>query len=330
MSPKLCSPPRAGASSTSSTPSTVRPAGRRAPAKRILDAVAAFESDGHQVLLSCVLGHKADLGVMALGPDLARIQAFEAELAGVGALRPVYSYLSLTELSEYRSTEDEDGPAWPPTPRGSTPEAVEERHRGVEGPHGQVHRGQLHPRLPRRSSSASIPCRSGARATPTGTRLSFEDRRRLMGGHARVGMGYAGRILQLITGSFAFDDWEWGVTLLADDPVALKDILYEMRFDEVSALYGEFGPFLVGLLYEPAEALAGSGSPGTKGFPLYKPLLVLHVASAIACLGPTYLLPMLARMRGNPFSAQILQVEALIVAATSALSPSSPSSPAAG
>jgi hydrogen peroxide-dependent heme synthase len=80
-----------------------------------------------------------------------------------------------------------------------------------------------------------------------------------MGGHARVGMTYSGRVLQLITSSFAFDDWEWGVTLLADDPVVLKEILYEMRFDEVSAVYSDFGPFVVGLLTEPAEALRRAG-----------------------------------------------------------------------
>jgi chlorite dismutase len=80
-----------------------------------------------------------------------------------------------------------------------------------------------------------------------------------MGGHARVGMTYAGRVLQLVTSSFAFDDWEWGVTLLADDPVALREILYEMRFDEVSARYSEFGPFYVGLLDTPAEVLRRVG-----------------------------------------------------------------------
>ena len=65
-----------------------------------------------------------------------------------------------------------------------------------------------------------------------------------MAGHARVGRTYAGRVLQLITGSTGIDDWEWGVTLLADDPVALKEIVYEMRFDPVSARYAEFGPVL--------------------------------------------------------------------------------------
>ena len=89
--------------------------------------------------------------------------------------------------------------------------------------------------------------------------LPFADRKQLMGGHARVGRGYAGRVLQLITGSTGLDDWEWGVTLLADDPVALKEIVYEMRFDEVSARYAEFGPFVTGLVHEPAETLRRVG-----------------------------------------------------------------------
>jgi chlorite dismutase len=66
-------------------------------------------------------------------------------------------------------------------------------------------------------------------------------------------------VLQLITGSTGIDDWEWGVTLLADDPGALKEIVYEMRFDEVSARYAEFGPFVTGLVLEPAEALRRVG-----------------------------------------------------------------------
>jgi chlorite dismutase len=233
--------------------------GEAGAAKRILDAVAAFEADGHQVLLSCVLGHKADLGVMALGPDLARIQAFEAELAGVSAIRPVYSYLSLTELSEYRSTEDEERARLSSHTEGLTPEAVEQRIEAWKTRMAKYTEDKLHPQLPRKKLICFYPMSKRRSGDANWYTLSFEDRRRLMGGHARVGMSYAGRILQLVTGSFAFDDWEWGVTLLADDPVALKEILYEMRFDEVSALYGEFGPFLVGLLYEPAEALARLG-----------------------------------------------------------------------
>jgi chlorite dismutase len=89
--------------------------------------------------------------------------------------------------------------------------------------------------------------------------LPFAERKRLMTGHARVGRTYAGRVLQLITGSVGLDDWEWGVTLLADDAAVLKEIVNEMRFDEVSARYAEFGPFLTGLVLEPADALSRVG-----------------------------------------------------------------------
>jgi hydrogen peroxide-dependent heme synthase len=80
-----------------------------------------------------------------------------------------------------------------------------------------------------------------------------------MQGHARVGRRYAGRVLQLITGATGLDDWEWGVTLLAEEPAVVKEIVYEMRFDEVSARYGEFGPFFVGLVMDPRAALERAG-----------------------------------------------------------------------
>jgi chlorite dismutase len=77
--------------------------------------------------------------------------------------------------------------------------------------------------------------------------LSYEERRKLMAGHARVGRKYSGKILQLITGSTGLDEFEWGVTLLAKDTFDIKAIVYEMRFDEVSARYAEFGDFYIGL-----------------------------------------------------------------------------------
>ena len=82
--------------------------------------------------------------------------------------------------------------------------------------------------------------------------LDFATRKRLMGGHARVGRKFAGRVSQLITGSTGLDKWEWGVTLMAHQVDALKDIVYEMRFDEVTARFGEFGPFYVNLRLSPA------------------------------------------------------------------------------
>ena len=77
--------------------------------------------------------------------------------------------------------------------------------------------------------------------------LPYESRRELMGGHARTGRAYSGRILQLITGSTGLDEYEWGVTLLAKDTIDIKSNVYEMRFDEVSAKYAEFGDFYIGM-----------------------------------------------------------------------------------
>jgi hydrogen peroxide-dependent heme synthase len=225
-------------------------------AKVVLEAIEALEADGHQALVSAVLGHKADLGIMALGPDLARLQAFEAELAAA-PLVPAWSYLSLTELSEYMSTEDDERARLAAHEEGLSEPAVEERIEAWRVRMAKYREDKLHPRLPVKRLLCFYPMSKRRVEGANWYALPFEERRRLMGGHARVGMTYAGRVLQLVTSSFAFDDWEWGVTLLADDPVALKDILYEMRFDEVSARYAEFGPFYVGLLDAPADVLRG-------------------------------------------------------------------------
>jgi chlorite dismutase len=197
--------------------------------KRVLDAIASLETDDHQVLVFTVLGHKADLGIMALGPDVARLQAFQHELAAA-PLSLEWSYVSLTERSEY--TDDEERA-----------------------------RARLYPNLPRKRAICFYPMSKRRAPDANWYELPFDQRKQLMGGHARVGRAYAGRVLQLITGSTGLDDWEWGVTLLADDPAALKEIVYDMRFDEVSARYAEFGPFFTGLLLDPVDALARVGMP---------------------------------------------------------------------
>ena len=227
-------------------------------AKVVLEAIEALEADGHQALVSANLGHKADLGIMALGPDLARLQAFQSEL-GAAPLVPAWSYLSLTELSEYMSTEDDERARLAAHEEGLSEAAIEERMEAWRTRMVKYREDKLHPRLPVKKLICFYPMAKRRIEGANWFALPFEDRRRLMGGHARVGMTYAGRVLQLVTSSFAFDDWEWGVTLLADDPVALREILYEMRFDEVSARYSEFGPFYVGLLDTPAEVLRRVG-----------------------------------------------------------------------
>jgi hydrogen peroxide-dependent heme synthase len=225
--------------------------------KRVTDAVQSLVDDGHQALLFVVLGHKADLGVMVLGPDLARLHAFQQELTGT-PLTLVDSYVSLTELSEYTSTEDDERARLATEEQLEGP-AAEARLAAWRERMAHYQEQRIHPQLPRKQTICFYPMSKRRAAAANWYSLPFSDRKRLMGGHARVGRTYAGRVLQLITGSTGLDDWEWGVTLLADDPVALKEIVYEMRFDPVSAEYAEFGPFVTGLLLEPAEAVRRVG-----------------------------------------------------------------------
>jgi hydrogen peroxide-dependent heme synthase len=236
-----------------------RARGEREPgsSKRVLDAIAELESVGHDVLVFAGLGHKFDLGIMALGPDLARLQRFQTELRAA-PLTPAYSYVSLTELSEYTTTEDDERSrlAWEEGVSGSELESRLQTWR-ERMTHYQEQR--IHPKLPRKAVLGFYPMSKRRDGADNWYTLGFDDRKRLMLGHGRVGRQYAGRIVQLITGSTGLDDHEWGVTLLADDVVALKDIVSEMRFDEVSARYAEFGPFFVGLVLDPADALARVG-----------------------------------------------------------------------
>jgi len=204
-----------------------------------------------------VLGHKADLGVMALGPDLARLRAFQQELAG-GPLTLVDSYVSLTELSEYTTTEEQERVRLVDE-EGLCGAELDERLAvwSDRMAHYQEHR--IHPQLPRKKVISFYPMSKRREADANWYAQPVEERRRIMAGHARIGRTYAGRIVQLITGSVGLDDWEWGVTLLADDPVTIKEIVYEMRFDEASARYADFGPFVTGLVADPLDALAGVG-----------------------------------------------------------------------
>jgi chlorite dismutase len=202
-----------------------------ADAEAISAAVKSCQADDHQVVPFAVLGHKADIGVMALGPDLWRLQRLQAELVAAG-LDPVASYVSLTEVSEYA--------------RGMPPERLEPR---------------LHPTLPPPDARVLCFYPMSKRREVIGNwyALPYEERLRLMEGHGRVGRRYKGEVVQLITGSTGLDDWEWGVTLFAREPNAIKACVHEMRFDEASAVYADFGPFYVGLLGSVDDVLGRIG-----------------------------------------------------------------------
>ncbi len=233
-------------------------------AKDFVRRIQAFEArDDYQALAFSVLGQKADLGLMLLGPDLVELDLLSTEIAASplgAALLPAASYLSMTELSEYTSTSADEARRLVAV-EGSTEGSAEHTAAlaAFEQRMAAYNEHRLHPKLPLKRVISFYPMSKRRTGDDNWYTLDFEQRKALMSGHARVGRTYRGRVLQLITGSVGLDDWEWGVTLLADDPKALKDIVYEMRFDDVSARYGEFGQFVTGLVLEPDALMSHLG-----------------------------------------------------------------------
>jgi chlorite dismutase len=203
-------------------------------ANALRKAVGAAEADGYQVIPVALLGHKGDLGLMALGPDVWRLRQFQTEVCAAG-LVPAQSYVSLTEISEYAS---------------GIPDAMRE--------------ARLFPQLPPEGKAAFCfyPMSKRRGEGQNWYALDFEARKELMMGHGKVGRTFHGRVLQVITGSAGLDDYEWGVTLFAQHPDDLKEVVYTMRFDLASARYAEFGPFFTGMVAPVEDVLARVGLIG--------------------------------------------------------------------
>jgi chlorite dismutase len=194
----------------------------------VVAAVKACEGAGYQVVTASMLGHKADACFLALGPDWRVLRRFQTALHGAG-LETVDSYVALTEVSEY-----------------------------AKGMPEEMLRARLYPNLPPEGKPAFCFYPMSKRRTPEQNwfMLPFDDRHELMLEHGKSGRTFAGRILQLITGSAGLDDYEWGVTLFGVHPDDLKEVVYTMRFDRASAIYAEFGPFYAGMVTPVEELVA--------------------------------------------------------------------------
>jgi hydrogen peroxide-dependent heme synthase len=198
---------------------------------RVTAAVKSCQGDDHQVVSFAVLGHKADIGFMALGKDLWRLRRLQTDLAKAGLVL-VDSYVSMTESSEYTV--------------GMPEEMINAR---------------LYPNLPPHGMRAICfyPMSKRRGLAPEDANwftLPFDDRHALMKEHGVSGRKFAGRITQMITGSAGLDNFEWSVTLFAHDPADLKATVYTMRFDEASARYAEFGIFITGMIAEIDDLIA--------------------------------------------------------------------------
>ncbi|HHY73796.1 MAG TPA: heme-dependent peroxidase [Bacillus bacterium] len=183
--------------------------------------------------LYTIVGQKADFMLMILRPTMEELNELETAFNKTKLaeyLIPAHSYVSVVELSNYLPSDEDPY---------QSPEIL----------------ARLYPILPKAKHVCFYPMDKRRQGNDNWYMLPMEDRSRMMRSHGMIGRQYAGKVKQIITGSVGFDDWEWGVTLFADDVLQFKKLVYEMRFDEVSARYGEFGSFFVGnILAEEAIA----------------------------------------------------------------------------
>jgi chlorite dismutase len=218
--------------------------------------------------LAQILGHKADLMITGYAKSFDALGEMEMALDALPLrdyLEPLGSYVSVLELGLYEAT-------------GKI--HAELRDRGLK-PHSDEWNAAFDAALdeqakaPRNAARlwAKIPARRYVCFYPMDKKrgeavnwymLPYEERAGLMLDHGKIGRSFHGLVTQVISGSIGFDDWEWGVDLYADDPLVFKKLVYEMRFDEASAKYAAFGPFVTGMQFSIAELprfLRGEGVP---------------------------------------------------------------------
>lgn len=205
--------------------------------------------------LFSLLGHKGDLLVFHFRRTFDELNEAELRLANLKLaefLEATTSYLSVVELGLYEASVrlyaglQEKG-LQPNTPEWD--QAVEAEVARLR----QVMAARLWPEIPPRRYLCFYPMDKKRGEMKNWYQVPITDRQKMMSEHGLIGRRYAGQVTQIISGSIGFDDWEWGVDLFADDPLVFKKLVYEMRFDEASAVYGLFGTFYVGLRFPVAE-----------------------------------------------------------------------------
>ncbi|QDS98672.1 hydrogen peroxide-dependent heme synthase [Adhaeretor mobilis] len=207
---------------------------------------------------SVVSGHKADFSLMLMDPDPLVVDSVHQRLMssplGI-ALKPGYSFVSVTEISEYVPSVEQFGARLVAEGEEKDSPTYAAKLKGYEGRLEGMNKQRLTPTLPDYPSTCFYPMNKKRKTGENWFTLDKKERNRMMSEHARSGMAFAGKVSQLITVGLGFDDWEWGVTLWAANPEYLKDIVYRMRFDEASARYAEFGPFLISYVSSAEEML---------------------------------------------------------------------------
>jgi chlorite dismutase len=220
----------------------------------VVSTAASSPDDGATALVQ-LLGHKGDLMIVAFRrsfDELGRTQLALSRTKLHAYLTPTSSYVSIVELGMYEMTTKIHRQLGD---RGLAHDSDEYNSAFAEEMERQRQRvaGRLFAPLPRARYVCFYPMDKRRGETQNWYTVEYQRRAEMMLEHGKVGREYAGSVTQIISGSIGYDDWEWGVDLFADDPVTFKKLIYEMRFDEASAKYAEFGPFYTGLQFSPEE-----------------------------------------------------------------------------
>ena len=225
--------------------------------------VAMAENKQEPTATFSMLGHKGDLMLVHFRKTLDELNGAELTVANSALneyLEPTTSYLSVVELGLYEASVKLYAEL---TSKGLQP-GTAEWNREVEAElakQRQAAAPRLWPEIPQRRYLCFYPMNKFRGEIKNWYSETIRDRQRMMREHGMIGRHYAGRVTQIISGSIGFDDWEWGVDLFADEPLVFKKLVYEMRFDEASARFAEFGPFYTGLQFAPsrlADLLGGA------------------------------------------------------------------------
>jgi len=208
-----------------------------------------------QSAMFSLLGHKGDLILVHFRKSFDELNQTERRLAQLRLsdfLEPVHSYLSVVELGLYESSLKTYGAL---AERGLTPHSPEWNAEVEEvlARQREAMHTRLFPDMPPHKYLCFYPMDRKRGEEKNWYQLPMAERQRQMHEHGLIGRRYAGEVKQIISGSIGFDDWEWGVDLFADDPLVFKKLIYEMRFDEVSAVYALFGSFFIGIRCPAAE-----------------------------------------------------------------------------
>ena len=207
---------------------------------------------------SIVSGHRADLSLMVMDEDPLCIDRVHQRLmnSALGpALVPSYSFVSITEVSEYVPSVEQYAARLEAEGEQPGSPSYEAKVKAYQSRVPMMRKQRLKPDFPPYPATCFYPMNKKRKVGENWFALPFDERNRMMNEHARSGMTFAGKVSQLITVGVGLDDWEWGVTLWAANPQFLTEIVYKMRFDEASARYAEFGPFYTSYVTTPADML---------------------------------------------------------------------------